>query len=136
MMPPTSKPIRANKKLLCILSSAISIAISVVFIVAGNAMLQDEPPRWIMVCGYLTILYGSVNIVLNIAVWLRTKSYLNKISTYSAIAFMVLTIAASLDSSMISGMEWGGIILVALLLSVNWYTLRNVVNGRACTDDL
>lgn len=120
-------------KLSSILFSIISIAVSAVFIVFGISMTTNESPFWIVAFGFLTILYGSVNTVLIVSVWLRVRPYLNKVSTYSAIAFMVLTIAASLDNSMISGLEWGGIVLVVFLITVNWYALNYLVKERNLT---
>ena len=112
------------------LLTAFSTVVSAAFIFNGVGMTQFDPPIWIKACGYLTILYGTANAIMIAAAWLKMHLNLIGISKYSAIGYMCLALIASLDVGMISGLEWVGLVVVVILLSVNCYTIRYIVKER------
>lgn len=107
-----------------------STIISVLFIAIGVTIISDEAPFWIKAYGYLTVGYGIISASLLILAWTKTQVKAQSFSKYTALGFMASFFAASLDVGMISGLEWIGIIVVALLLWVHWYSVKLITERQ------
>ena len=114
-------------KIVNIILSIVSVSASAIFIFAGIMMVQNDPPAWILVFGLGTIVYGLLNVVLLALAWLRGGKAVQKVTLCIATAFLIAFIMASLDVGMISGLEWLGIIIVAVMVWVNYFTIRRLV---------
>ncbi|MDP2276827.1 MAG: hypothetical protein Q8K51_01250, partial [Nitrospirota bacterium] len=94
------------------------------------AMTSDNPPFWIRLYGYLTILYGISSAILLIFAWTQTRINTERVTKYLAAVFLLSFFLASLDVGMVSPLEWAGIIVVALLLWFHWFAVKRISNER------
>lgn len=118
-------------KALSIVLSFASLLVSVVFVWAGASMVSgEETPMWIRAFGMFTAVYGVVNAGLLFLAWYRAALILERIAKYSAIAFLLLVVVASLDVGMIGGLEWAGIVMAGFVLFLGWLAIKRVVECR------
>ena len=90
----------------------------------------EETPMWIRAFGMFMAVYGVVNAGLLFLAWYRATLVLERIAKYSAIAFLLLFVLASLDVGMISGLEWVGIVVAGFMLILGWLAVKRVVEFR------
>ena len=117
-----------KKRIINISLTIVSLIISTLFIGAGIAMSSDKPPFWIRSYGYLTILYGIGSAGLIVITWTKTTINTEKVTKYLTVLFLFSFLLASLDVGIISQLEWAGIIVVALLLWFQWFTVKRISN--------
>jgi hypothetical protein len=114
-----------------LLMSALNVTISTLFIVAGITISSGEAPLWIKASGYLTLCYGVISVLLLILSWRKSIVKAESLTKYAALGFMAFFFAASWDVGMISGLEWIGIVVVAILLSLQWHSIRSITKREA-----
>jgi hypothetical protein len=120
------------KRTLTIAVSIISVLISSVFLVYGLFIsTSDDVPILIMFFSVSTTLYGLVSI--SSLIWACSKGEYKavKLIKYSAVVYVLIYIAGSMDMGIISGQEIAGVFLVSILLIINWYSVNRVAKMRS-----
>ena len=99
-----------------ILTITIILA-SLSFIAYGVLLVTSEgASNTIIIFGFSSLLYGSLSIIHLISLFIKRKIIPIKIINYIGSLFLVTFILASLDVGRISGLEWVGIFIVAILV--------------------
>lgn len=119
------------KKLISVILTIVSIAASLMLIVYGvRGAFSENIPTWIIVFNIFTIGYGVGSLAILVWAWCNGGNKSIKYIKYMAIGFLALFIIGSMDVGMISGLEFVLILFVALLLCVNWYSVKYVARWR------
>jgi len=95
-------------------------------------VFSEAVPVLIMVFGIITIGYGIGSIVIMVWAWRKAGTKASKLIKYMAIAFLALFIIGSMDSGIISGLEFMVILAVSLLLWVNCYSIIKIAQHKEC----
>ena len=99
-----------------ILTTTIILA-SLCFTAYGILLVTSKgASNIIIIFGLSSLLYGSLSIIHLISIYLKRKIIPIKAINYIGSLFLVTFILASLDVGRISGLEWLGIFIVAILV--------------------
>ena len=119
------------------ISALLTIASAVVscgFVAYGaGIMLMEDVEAWFIIMGIAKAVYGFVSLVVLFMAWRDDRKNWRKVIFYFATGFLLLYILGSLDSGMISGLEYGFLFGVAVLLAINWVAVRVVMRNRGVT---
>ncbi|PKG36913.1 hypothetical protein, partial [Psychromonas sp. Urea-02u-13] len=108
--------------IISILISSLFIAIGVMVILGATALL------WKIGFALVTISYGIAGFYsLYLALGKRQVKGFNVLK-YLSLAFMAIYIIANLDSGMISGQEFGLIIIISIFILLNWLSVNSIYN--------
>lgn len=119
---------RKRNRIINISLSVLSLAISALFAGAGISMTVNHPPLWIRLYGYLTLLYGIATAVLLFFAWKKPSFNAERVTRYQTIIFLISVFLVSLDVGIISPLEWGGLVLVSVMLMCHWIAVKRVSN--------
>ena len=109
-----------------------SVASSIVFIVYGiGIVLGEGVPIWIRGFAIITGLYGFGSVLTILWAWVYGGVKTSQIVKCLAITYLTLFILGSMDVGIISGLEVVGILGVAAVLWLNWFSVRYIANRRA-----
>lgn len=119
-----------NKTVL-ILWSISSLIVSGLFIFHGLMIFQlGELPLIPFMSALVAMAYGLSTVYLLSLSWIKPSQRLVTLSKYIVISMFIIQLALNLDVEMISGLEWAGLLIVALMLGTNWLTVKFVVNNK------
>ncbi len=88
---------------------------------------------WLVVLGVVITIYGFVSLVGLYVAWRSNQKNMSRVFHYFAAGILLLFVLASFDSGMISGLEYGFLLGVAVLLAINWAAVRVVEGYRGVT---
>ena len=115
-----------------VILTLFSVTSSIVFIVYGIGIaLGEGVPIWITGFAIITGLYGIGSILSILWAWVYGGVKTTQIVKRLAITFLALFILGSMDVGIISGLEVVGILGVAAVLWLNWFSVRYIANRRA-----
>lgn len=93
------------------------ILASLCFAAYGILLITSEgASNTIIIFGSSSLLYGSISIIHLISIFLKRKIIPIKAINYIGSLFLVTFVLALLDVGRISGLEWVGIFIVAILV--------------------
>lgn len=93
-------------------------------------ILSQAAPVWIRAFGVFSLGYGMFSVVLLLAAWLQARPAMQTVSKYLSLLFIVGLVAVSMDEGMISGLEWLRIVLTPIMLWINWFAVKKVVESN------
>lgn len=121
-----------KESIVAIVFSGLTTAFSVVFLVYGVVIASAENVSfWIQLFAILTVAYGVGATVIIAWAWLGGGVKAMKSIKVSAAMFLSVYVLGSMDVGMISGLEVLGILGVASVLWLNWFSVRYVVKLRS-----
>ncbi len=116
-----------NKNLaLNALLSLKSIIISSVFVIVGFSAVDKKASLFLNIFGLSIGMYGLANLILLFVAWRLKQKYAHKLCLTLSIIFLCGYVIGSLDVGVISGLEWYGILVVAVLVFFNWNAIKSV----------
>ena len=121
-----------KETMMSIFLSFLSLLVSSLFSYYGLSVLfQPEVPVWILVFAAVTCVYGFLSITILIWSWINGTEQLTRASKISSISYLLVFFIGSLDVGVISGLEFVGLLFVAMCLWLNWYTIKSVVRHKS-----
>ncbi len=105
---------------------ALSVLTSFLFILYGmNVIMSDKTA--IMTFAYVTTAYGLANIAILSIAWSSCEPWANGASKFIALCYLGVFIMDMINAGMKSGLGAVGILVLVLVLSLNWFTVKMVV---------
>ncbi len=118
---------KTNNKAVGIVLSILSVAVSAVFVIYGlRVSFTGETPVWVLLFSLACFAYGVLSALLLVFAWFRSGVKAQTGMKYLALIFLVAFVLASLDVGIISGQEVLGIVVVAIMLWLNWFSVKTV----------
>lgn len=115
-------------KIFAVAFSILSISISIFFLWTAWLMLFESETNLIMLLfGCIAGIYGTGSTFLLGAAWLKPSRILSTAMKWLAVAALASVVMGSLDVGMISGLEWGLILVLGAVLLGKWYLLHRIV---------
>ena len=74
--------------------------------------------------------YGLSTVYLLSLSWINPSQKLVTLTKYIVISMFIIQLALNFDVEMISGLEWAGLLIVAIMLGTNWLTVKFVVKNK------
>ena len=110
-----------------ILWSILSFIVSGIFVFYGLMILQlEQLPTLSFIAAIIAFSYGLVTIFLLSQAWVKANNKLTRITTYIVVIMFIVQIILNLDVGIISGLEWAGLLIMALMLGINWLSVKYV----------
>ena len=107
----------------------LSALTSFVFISYGlNIILSDKVSRGPQVFAYVTTSYGLANIAILSIAWNSREVWSNTASKFIAMCFFAVFIMDTINAGMKSPLGVVGILVLALILVLNCFTVKKVVD--------
>jgi hypothetical protein len=118
-------------KSLLIFWSVLSFIVSGLFIFYGLLIFQlEKVPAIAFYSSVVAICYGLTTIYLLSQTWAKPSKNYAKFTGYLVVFMFVIQTVLNFDVGMISGMEWTGLVVMALTLSINWLSVKFVSEHR------
>ena len=93
----------------------------------GLMILQlEQLPALSLITAIIAFSYGLVTIYLLSQAWAKSNKKLVNFTKYIVLIMFIAQVILNLDVGMISGLEWAGLLVVALILSINWLSVKYV----------
>ncbi len=125
---------RKRQLVISIFLSLASLAVSGGFAVYGTAIVRaEEMEGWLVALGIAVAMYGIGSFVALLMAWRFNRGLAKKVISYLAPTFMVMALLGCLDTGMISGLEFGLLFGLLLMVSVNYFAVTVVANSRGVT---
>jgi len=123
--------VSSNPTTIGVVLTIVSVAVLVLLVAYGGLIASSqEAPIWIIIFGVVTTIYGLSSLVILFLAWRRYGKKTTKAITNLTIGYIAVFILSSLDVGMVSGLEFAGIVIVGIMLSVNWLAVSVVVKSR------
>ena len=94
-------------------------------------LLSSSEPFIVYLFAAVNCAYGLASLYLLVAAWRHPRVRLERIARWLASGFIVLWVVGSMDSGMISGLEWGAILVVAVMLIPNYVAVCCALRSHA-----
>jgi hypothetical protein len=121
-----------KESVVAIVLSVLTIASSVLFLVYGIVIASAEDVSfWIRLFAIPTVAYGVGATAIIAWAWLGGGVIAMQSIKVSAAMFLSVYVLGSMDVGMVSGLEVLGILGVASVLWLNWFSVRYVVKWRS-----
>lgn len=105
--------------------------VSGLFIFHGLMIFQlGELPLIPFISALVAMAYGISTVYLLSLSWTKPSLRLVILTKYIVISMFIIQLALNLDVEMISGLEWAGLLIVAIMLGTNWLTVKFVVKSK------
>ena len=107
--------------------SVLSFMVSGIFIFYGLMIFQLEKiPTIAFYSSVVAICYGLTTIYLLSQTWAKPDKNYAEFTKYLVVIMFVIQTILNFDVSMTSGLEWTGLVVMALTLSINWLSVKFV----------
>ena len=114
-------------KTILILWSVLSFIVSGLFIFYGLMIFQlEQIPTIAFYSAIVALCYGLFTIFVLSQSWINPNTRPPTITKYIVVMMFVIQMLLNFDVGIISGLEWVGLIVVALMLSINWLSVKYV----------
>ena len=117
---PINSNVRQQMKKGIFIKTTLSIIIllaSFCFLAYGATLISAEgAPNIVIIFGVSSFIYGTLSVILLISIYLKKKFMPIKVINYFGFLFLLSFVLVSLDAGSISGFEWLGIFIVAILV--------------------
>lgn len=114
-------------KPLLMLWSVLSFIVSGIFIFYGLLVFQlEQIPTIAFYTAVVAICYGLITIYLLSRTWAKPNKKYATFTKYLVVIMFVIQIILNFDVGMKSGLEWAGLIVMALMISINWLSVKFV----------
>ena len=118
-------------KMVSVLWSILSLIVSGLFIFHGLMILQlEELPVIPLLTALVALGYGLITVYVLSQSWINPNHKLVTFTKYIVISMFIVQVALNLDVGMVSGLEWAGLLVVAVMLATNWLSVKYVVNYK------
>ena len=107
----------------------LSTLTSFMFISYGmSIILADSAAHSPMVFAYVTTAYGLANVAILSIAWSSRESWSNGASKFIAMCYLGVFVIDTINAGMKSALGVVGILVLVLVLSVNCFTVKKVVD--------
>lgn len=105
-----------------------SVLTSFMFVSYGmNVVLSPMPARWLLIFSYVTIAYGLANIAVLSIAWSSRERWACEVNKLIALCYLGMFLVNIIKTG-ISAQVLVFFLAVALVLAVNWFAVKKVVN--------
>lgn len=109
-----------------ILSIIITLA-SLCFVAYGAVIIFSKgAPIDVIFFGVLSFSYGALSIVRLISIYIKKNIIPIKVTNYFGLLFLLGFFLASLDVGIISGLEWFGILILAIFVAAISFSFKRL----------
>lgn len=113
-------------KLKKILWGILSLLVSGLFVFHGVYLLSlAKLPQDVAIYSLVNIAYGIISLVMLALSFVKPKEILKIITVIIVSLFFAYQVIMSFDSNTISGFELVALVMIGLMLSSNWISVRN-----------
>lgn len=107
----------------------LSALTSFIFISYGmNIILSDKAAQGPMVFAYVTTGYGLANVAILSIAWSSREPWSNAASKFIAMCYLGVFVIDTINAGMKSALGVVGILALVLVLIVNCFTVKKIVN--------
>lgn len=118
-------------KTVLILWSVLSFVVSGLFMFYGLMILQLEHiPTIAFLSAIVALCYGIITIFLLSQSWVNPNAKLPTITKYIVVMMFVIQMLLNFDVGNISEIEWADLIIFAIMLSINWLSVKYVAQNK------
>lgn len=118
-------------KTVLILWSVLSFVVSGLFMFYGLMILQLEHiPTIAFLSAIVALCYGIITILLLSQSWVNPNTKLPTITKYIVVMMFVIQMLLNFDVGNISEIEWADLIIFAIMLSINWLSVKYVAQNK------
>ncbi len=110
----------------------LSIVVSVLFVFHGASLLVlGDTPAILILAGIVNVAYGAFSLILLALSWVKPRGVYARIILTSIFVLMVFQVVGSIDLGIISGLEFAGLLIVFVMLTCNWLSVKYVVQFKS-----
>jgi hypothetical protein len=106
---------------------SLSILTSFWLVYYGMNIIMSGKAHEIMIFAYVTTAYGLANIAILSVAWSSRDAWASGASKFIALCYLGVYIMDTINSGMKSSMEVFGVLILAVVLGVNWFAVRMVI---------